>query len=154
MANKPGVYTLIIQLFHESAINVGKLGFYHFPKGLYVYSGSAIGKGGQSLKGRVGRHLISKKKMRWHIDYLLNSGSKIVAVIYAESEARMECCVIKKIVKLENVRHIVKGFGSSDCSSCESHLYFFSATSFRTLVTSINNVYKTLCLNPQILLNK
>lgn len=151
--NKPGVYTLLIKLIQESVITVGKLGFYKFPKGFYIYSGSAMGKGGQSLQGRVGRHLLSKKKTRWHIDYLLNSRAKIAAVIYSESTSRMECSIIKKIEELENVRYIVKGFGSSDCSSCESHLYFFSTIAFRKLVTSIINIYKNLCLKPQILLD-
>ena len=81
--NEPGVYTLIIELTREEVDhNWDDLGSHCFPRGFYTYTGSALGKGGLSLRGRVLRHLSSKKKKRWHIDYLLGSRTvEIVAVI-------------------------------------------------------------------------
>ncbi|HSF57479.1 MAG TPA: DUF123 domain-containing protein [Candidatus Binatia bacterium] len=46
---------------------MGKLGDAVFPAGTYVYTGSAM----KGLAARVKRHCSRKKKIHWHIDYLL-----------------------------------------------------------------------------------
>ena len=149
-----GVYTLIIELTRESVIAVGQLGSHRFPKGFYAYTGSALGmRGGLSLKGRVGRHLSSEKRKRWHLDYLLNSRStEIVAVVYSETHSRMECMISKNLEGLEDAINIVEGFGSSDCRrGCQSHLHYFPSTTSERLIRSVYEVHERLGLTPQAL---
>ncbi len=108
-----GLYALIVKLGEDKKIKIGKLGLVDFRKGYYVYIGSAL----NSLEGRINRHLRKDKRLRWHIDYLLEAGH-IVEILVLETNKKLECIVAKKIQK--NLDPI-KNFGSSDCS-CESHL--------------------------------
>jgi Uri superfamily endonuclease len=113
-----GVYLLVINLKKNSRIKVGRLGRITFPKGFYVYVGSAL----NNLQARVARHLNSKKKLRWHIDYLLASpNAEVEMVITRQTEKRIECKVNEIIQKFGKP---VEKFGSSDCK-CKSHLTYF-----------------------------
>ncbi|MBM4053304.1 MAG: GIY-YIG nuclease family protein [Planctomycetes bacterium] len=114
-----GIYCLIIRLFQEQKIPIGKLGTYHFPTGFYVYIGSAQ----NNLNHRIERHLSKTKNNRWHIDYLLHYGKITTICSYAGGKS-LECMMGRKVGALEGAILPVKGFGSSDCS-CDSHLYFF-----------------------------
>ena len=96
-------------------MEVGALGPVAFPQGFYAYCGSAMG----GLKARINRHLRRKKKVRWHIDYLLEEG-RVKRVIYAPTDERLECQLAQK---LGEAFHSFHGFGSSDCP-CPSHLFF------------------------------
>jgi len=131
ISNKTGVYTLINKLVRDEVIKIGKFGLHFFPRGFYSYTGSALGTYSLSLRGRLSRHLSSKKKKRWHIDYLLDSKStKVVATIYFETHLRMECFISERIENLTNVTSPVKRFGATDChNNCQSHLHFFPNTS-------------------------
>ena len=64
-----GTYALVLHLECTEEITVGKLGMFTFPAGYYLYVGSALGPGG--LEARLARHRRRGKKLRWHIDYLL-----------------------------------------------------------------------------------
>jgi sugar fermentation stimulation protein A len=110
-----GIYALIIKLDENKKIRIGRLGPTHFKKGYYVYIGSALA----SLQGRINRHLRKEKKVRWHIDYLLNE-AQIIEILFFETEQKLECYYSKKIRKNLDV---IKNFGSSDCS-CEGHLFY------------------------------
>ncbi|MDJ0762222.1 MAG: GIY-YIG nuclease family protein [Myxococcota bacterium] len=112
-------YALHISVAQQIAIQIGKLGRFSFPPGHYVYVGSAK----RNMDARIARHKSSKKKLRWHIDYLLNSPhAKIVEVILSEKGE----CELNQSIKGDV---IVKGFGSSDCQSrCKSHLKFVSSS--------------------------
>ncbi|MGB2770006.1 MAG: GIY-YIG nuclease family protein, partial [Candidatus Zixiibacteriota bacterium] len=66
-----GIYQLLIRLPESVHIQIGKRGRYRFPKGYYIYTGSA--KNG--FRGRIKRHLRKEKKHFWHIDYLLDHAS-------------------------------------------------------------------------------
>ena len=146
--SKPGIYTLIIELTQNCTIKIGQLGVWDFPKGLYTYTGSALGlKSGLNLKRRVGRHLSSEKKKHWHIDYLLNSRfSKIIAIIYSETHIRIECTLSKNLEKLKYATNIVTDFGSSDCHSyCRSHLHHFSKINSERLIIIVYEIHKKFC---------
>ena len=67
-------------------MEVGVLGPVAFPKGFYAYCGSAM----VGLAARINRHLRRKKKVRWHVDYLLEKG-RITKVLSAETNERLEC---------------------------------------------------------------
>jgi adenylylsulfate kinase len=108
-------------------LSVGALGFVSFGKGSYAYIGSAQ----NNLEKRIGRHLRKKKKMFWHVDYLLDS-AKVrvlkVLVLFAGKEA--ECRIAEKVSPSSAA---VKGFGSSDCN-CISHLFKLNDVSLRKLM--------------------
>ena len=106
-------YQLFITLYQTIEIQIGRLGLYTFPKGIYVYTGSAK----RNMDRRITRHLSRDKNLHWHIDYLLaNEQTKIIKVMKSE----LEECDLNADIK---GKPIVKGFGSSDCKkNCKSHL--------------------------------
>lgn len=103
----------------DCSLGVGKLGTITFPSGYYVYVGSAL----NGLSKRISRHKRSKKKLRWHIDYLLKK-ARIVETFTHVTDQKLECEFNKKVQALPDARVLVKGFGSSDCK-CSAHLTFF-----------------------------
>jgi len=141
-----GVYTLIISIKFPLRLRVGRLGSLSFPKGLYLYTGSALGPGG--LERRVDRHLRGGGQKFWHIDHLLGSkGASVGLAIIAQTGKRMECRINRS---LETVcKTHAKGFGSSDCiGSCASHLLRSETHSVAVLRNMIFDVYRKSGLRP------
>ncbi len=97
-------------------LQIGKLGKFIFPKGNYVYTGSAK----KNIDQRLKRHQIKNKKRHWHIDYLLNRDEcKIQKIIKSD----LDECTLNQTT---SAKVIVPGFGASDCiNGCISHLKFF-----------------------------
>jgi len=112
-----GSYVLLIELPKAQMISVGRLKAIYFPRGYYAYVGSAMG----GIKGRLGRHLGTNKKIHWHIDYLLEKAS-INGAIVCETEDRAECAIVQALGAQFDA---IPSFGSSDCR-CHSHLFFAS----------------------------
>ena len=110
-------YQLYIFLNEDVRVQIGKLGVFSFPKGNYIYTGSAK----RNIEKRIERHLSSNKKLHWHIDYLLeNSHTKIVTT---RKTNFFECHLNKNTAG----NKIILGFGSSDCKeNCGSHLKYVS----------------------------
>jgi len=120
-----GIYILSIKLEKNATIDIGKLGKFTFPQGYYVYTGSAR----KNLSSRIERHKRkNNKKLRWHIDYLLNCKYAHIENVFTFENSKLdECSMNKKIIKLNGSEIIVKGFGSSDCrNGCPAHLIFFN----------------------------
>ena len=113
-----GLYQLVIQLRGAHVIRVGRLGRFSFPEGYYVYTGSAK----RGLEQRIARHTRSKKRMRWHIDYLLRLGRVVAVKRYSGSLS--ECELNGRVMSAAGSEVIVRGFGSSDCK-CSSHMIHF-----------------------------
>jgi len=67
-----------------------------------------------------------EKRLRWHIDYLLQQAT-IVEIWYAYGQERLECLWNRLVGALPGGMHPVPRFGASDCS-CPSHLTYFSST--------------------------
>ena len=108
-------YQLFIKVRKDINFKVGKLGRFTFPIGSYVYTGSAK----TNINKRIERHLSKKKKLHWHIDYLLNHDA--VQIIDIKKSEIIECSLNKKT----NGTIIIKGFGSTDCNlDCKSHLKY------------------------------
>lgn len=147
---KPGIYTLIIDKLIPEEIQVGKLGLFFFPKGFYSYTGSALGTIQFNLQDRIKYHLNAKKRLRWHIDYLLSSKkAKIRQIILAETKSYEECSISKNIEKLEMVKICSKGFGSSDCKNlCQAHLHFFKEQDYKRVTQEITKIYLKNGLKP------
>ncbi len=103
-------------------ISTGGLGKVIYPRGLYVYIGSAQ----KGLAQRLARHLRQKKASRWHIDYLLKVASLRYILAWDLPKAK-ECYLAQKVSKLKGASTVVPGFGSSDCR-CQPHLFRFGST--------------------------
>jgi Uri superfamily endonuclease len=102
-------------MLQKQVLKIGKLGELEFEGGYYAYIGSAM----NGLEARITRHLRTKKKMFWHIDYLLKYG-KIIDIFYKISQKKNECNFADNLaVELESIIN----FGSSDCN-CKSHLFY------------------------------
>ena len=117
MGVEKGTYALVLSLETEAEIAVGKFGRFAFPSGYYVYFGSAR----SGLRQRVQRHLRPEKRLRWHIDYLLQQ-ARVVEVWYIDHS--QECLWASAARKMPQSQIPVPGFGSSDCR-CPSHLIYF-----------------------------
>jgi Uri superfamily endonuclease len=125
LPDSAGCYTLVMRLPRARSIRVGRLGRVLFPRGVYVYVGSALGSGG--LRSRVGRHLRGDGKVRWHIDYLRRRAiAAVEACFYTVADKSFECEWSKALAALPDATVPVPHFGSSDCrTGCRSHLIAF-----------------------------
>ena len=115
-----GVYVLALQLQRKTRLVVGRLGVFDFPRGYYLYVGSAL----SGFAGRINRHLKRKKKMRWHIDYLLEVADLMWVDLYETESQSDECRLNGSVAGLPGATVIAPHFGSSDCK-CDSHLHYF-----------------------------
>ncbi|HID56278.1 TPA: GIY-YIG nuclease family protein [Candidatus Poribacteria bacterium] len=119
-----GVYQLLIRLDRSETIRIGRLGTFRFPAGYYIYTGSAM----SGLVGRVSRHLRSRKRLRWHVDYLLEK-AKVIGVHEIWTDERIECELNRRA--LSDAHVVAPGFGSSDCR-CPSHLIYLGEEAWGT----------------------
>jgi sugar fermentation stimulation protein A len=110
-----GLYIAVFYLPRARNVCVGKLGQFHFKKGVYFYMGSAQ----RNLSARLKRHSSKKKSMRWHIDYL-SSKARMLGTITISGPRKRECKLAKQLSKTFEVP--VLGFGASDCH-CSGHLF-------------------------------
>ena len=114
-----GTYCLLINLNKDMNIDIGKLGNIFFPRGFYIYVGSAL----NNMEKRIQRHTQKTgKKMHWHIDYFLQHAT-ITGTVQIETEKKLECTIAYLLSILPTSREIPH-FGSSDCR-CKSHLFHF-----------------------------
>lgn len=123
---KKGSYVLLIHLNKDTEITVGKKGKTFFSKGHYVYVGSAM----NGIQQRIQRHASNKKKIHWHIDFLLEKAT-IIDAYYKLSTVKEECEIARRF--FHTLDH-VKNFGCTDCS-CDSHLF----TGDKEMILSIVN---------------
>ena len=115
-----GAYCVLAHMAERHSIRVGSLGTCEFSPGIYVYVGSAQ----KGIETRVMRHGSRKKKMRWHIDYLMTHAEILSVIAVPCSSKEVECSIAKAMCASEGATVPVKGFGSSDCG-CEAHLIYF-----------------------------
>jgi Uri superfamily endonuclease len=112
-----GTYLLIFRLKESVSIQTKGGKSFNLPKGVYIYVGSAFGRGG--IKARVERHLRRNKKLHWHLDYLTTfKGFEPLGVIPFYGK-RWECKLARLLSKFLKP---IEGFGSTDCS-CVGHLF-------------------------------
>ncbi len=116
-----GLYLLILDVPRDIILLTKRRKFI-IKRGKYVYVGSAFQQGG--LPARINRHLHDKKKLFWHIDFLLQY-SIINTVILITSfsrkrdlEAKISYCIWKK-----KFFEPIRGFGASDLKSVLTNLY-------------------------------
>ena len=130
-----GAYLLLIKVKRKAKVRVGKLGSIVFESGWYAYVGSAFGKS-LNLLSRVERHFKRRKKLRWHVDFLLAHGLvSLEGAILLPSKKRIECKISKLLEK--RAEKGVEGFGCSDCR-CKAHLYYFKSK--QKLLSTLRNL--------------
>ncbi|MFN3135922.1 MAG: GIY-YIG nuclease family protein [Candidatus Kryptonium sp.] len=124
------IYILLIFVKREVDKAIGRLGVVRFNSGYYAYVGSAE----LNFEHRIKRHLSKKKKLFWHIDYLLNGkGVEIKKVFYLDGVFEHETA--KKMLMFGF--KVIKGFGSSDCN-CPGHLFYIDdEKKFKSLIEKI-----------------
>jgi Uri superfamily endonuclease len=109
----PRSYQLLIEVGRPVSIRVGRLGTFRFPAGRYVYTGSAR----RTLEARIARHLGARRRLHWHIDFLLAApGARVLRV----RRSRLPECALNQRTPGAMP---VAGFGATDCrAGCGSHL--------------------------------
>ena len=138
-----GSYVLLISLLEDITITIGRLPAKHFGQGYYAYVGSAM----SGLKARLDRHLRENKKLRWHIDYLLQKAT-VTGIIICETERSVECDIAQALrLQFDSVT----GFGSSDCR-CSSHLFFH--TNEDKIKSTIIAITKALGIQPELVMEQ
>ena len=129
---------------------VGKLGKVRFKRGLYLYVGSALGRGSSSLEGRLNRHLRGFKKVYWHIDHLTTMPHvKVVSAHYIESNVNRECELTATLVREFDGRIEHPGFGSTDCG-CGGHLIYMGGRRALGRFLEKTNALKSHGLRPYV----
>ena len=114
-ARDTGSYLTILHLPRKRVVEVGGLGPLHFPKGHYVYVGSAM----RNLTARLARHARRRKRLHWHVDYLRQTAEHVTGLPIRAS-TREECTVAQALGRL--LEPGPPGFGCSDCR-CATHLF-------------------------------
>lgn len=109
------LYIIQMEISKDTERTIGKLGNFVFPKGTYLYIGSAK----RNIQARITRHLTKDKKMRWHLDYLRPLAQVSAVMTFP---LKMGECALKRFIEAScSGKVIVEGFGASDCR-CNSHL--------------------------------
>ena len=87
-----GIYVVIAELPRAMDIQIGRRRKDHFESGFYAYVGSAL----NGLERRLSRHLGNRKKLHWHIDYLLNVAT-VREVVCAQTSQKLECLIARAL---------------------------------------------------------
>ncbi|MDP7529373.1 MAG: GIY-YIG nuclease family protein [Candidatus Marinimicrobia bacterium] len=132
---QPGTYLLILENRKKITLSVGALGEISFPKGYYIYVGSAFGPGG--LRGRLRHHISPVKQPRWHVDYL-RPQMTLSEIWYTNDIKKREHDWAKALSSMPGTSIPKRGFGSSDCR-CETHLFHYNEMPGDVLNSYISN---------------
>ena len=116
---KKGSYILVLENKEDSKIQIGALDNKNFPKGYYLYVGSAM----NNLDKRIKRHYRKRKKQHWHIDYLTKGEMEVIEDYKFRRSDRIESQLSRKIEAI--AERSIDGFGASDSREA-SHLHYFS----------------------------
>lgn len=120
----PGTYVVFFRLPHPlTGFQVGRLGRFDFPAGVYAYIGSAFGGGG--LRKRTHRHLIAEKPLRWNVDHLIPYGTPI-EVWWTYDFRKVEFAWAEVLTGLPGASCPAAGFGAADNRAAEAHLVRFA----------------------------
>lgn len=112
-----GTYVLIVLVSAEGSFRVGEWGELEPADGYYAY----VGRAKKGLVARLSRHVSSRKKRYWHVDYLLEHADLVEAWLFVLEAG--ECDVASRLVEAGGKRHGLERFGSSDCR-CPGHLVY------------------------------
>ncbi|MFO7962781.1 MAG: DNA/RNA nuclease SfsA [Desulfobacterales bacterium] len=111
-----GIYILMLHLKKEARFSAGKLAESDFPAGYYIYTGSAM----NGLSARLARHCRKRKRLHWHIDYLIQRAERTIPVPIRSSKP-LECVLARSLSAIFSQGP--PRFGASDCR-CPTHLFY------------------------------
>ncbi len=114
-----GDYMVVLYAADDQDIRIGSKGDMHFPKGYYVYVGSAK----KNLAARLARHQRKRKKMHWHIDYLRQYAA-VIAVLPVRTADDLEHDLASAVGAVAQWQ--IPAFGCTDCG-CPSHVFGFDS---------------------------
>jgi Uri superfamily endonuclease len=114
-----GSYGLVLRQREAGDFPVGRLGRIHFAAGFYLYFGNAF----NGLEARVGRHLRRDKKPHWHIDFITGV-MPVERIWWTAGPQPRECAWTRLALEHHRAGAPARGFGSSDCPGCPSHLVY------------------------------
>lgn len=120
MEHWKGAYVLAIHLPSAAEISIKQTNS-TLESGWFTYAGSANGPGG--VRARLARHFRPAKKLHWHVDQLTTKADQIFALAIQHGS---ECAIIDVLMQTKAMHFPIDGFGSSDCSTCRSHLMSLS----------------------------
>lgn len=109
----PITYCLELVLKKSVTARIGKRGTFVFQAGYYIYVGSAR----KNIQQRIARHLRTKKKQFWHIDYLLPYAHVKAVWVSSLTEQQIVALLAR------DLESPVAKFGASDTTNV-SHLFF------------------------------
>jgi sugar fermentation stimulation protein A len=112
-----GTYLVLLWLHAARSLVIGRLGQQRFPRGYYIYTGSAK----SSLRARLHRHLHGASTRHWHLDYL-RPALRVVGWCAFAGETQPECTLLQQLLPWGEV--VMPKFGASDCS-CTTHLLYY-----------------------------
>jgi Uri superfamily endonuclease len=110
----PGAYVLMIELAESIEVTLPGKPRTTLQAGRYLYCGSAKGSGG--IRARLSWHMRPRKVIHWHVDLLTDVGRVTGAWIFPDCD---ECELVTALSRLPAP---IRGFGSTDCPKCRSHL--------------------------------
>jgi Uri superfamily endonuclease len=120
MEPKPGTYALVLRSHTRARTQIGRWGHLNIKPGHYIYLGSAFGPGG--VLARVLRHCREGKFKHWHIDYLREFVTPILAW-YSYDPVHLEHRWAQALAGMGMTDMTpIKGIGCSDCR-CQTHLF-------------------------------
>ena len=97
-------YILVVRIEALASVSVGKHGDVHFEKGLCVYVGSAR----KGFEKRITRHMSPKKRLHWHIDYILESPQTEIVDVWFFHENK-ECETVERLMDSHDFMIAAKG---------------------------------------------
>ena len=112
-----GAYLLLISLPRPVRLSFQSIKPRVLLSGEYIYAGSAWGPGG--IRARVKRHMKRGKRRHWHVDDLTEAAN---AILPFAVPGGYECDLVRSLLAQDQFSVSVRGFGSSDCNRCDSHL--------------------------------
>lgn len=111
---------LVLRNERRRQLRIGRLGSFSFPRGWYLYVGSAFGPGG--VAARCNHHRRISERPRWHIDYL-RAQMALREIWFCHGSCRREHQWAAVLAADSAFDEPVTGFGASDCS-CVTHLFY------------------------------
>jgi Uri superfamily endonuclease len=120
----PDTYIVFFRLPRPlTGFQVGRLGRFDFPAGVYGYVGSAFGGGG--VRKRTHRHLTADKPLKWNVDHLIPHGTP-VEVWWSHEGRKVEFAWAEVLAGLPGTSCPAAGFGAADNPAAEAHLVRFA----------------------------
>jgi sugar fermentation stimulation protein A len=117
-----GSYLLILYLNRRRSLRIGELGEISFPRGFYVYVGSAM----KGLQRRIERHRHMRKRFHWHID-AFRAVTEFRSALPVRSSVRLECEIARALGGIAQWQ--IPRFGATDCG-CKTHLFGMNSDPF------------------------